>query len=471
MKRLSALLLMILFAFVSVGASAKENTQTRLTPVYTPSGAYSASEYCAFLRELRITGEPRTDIVNAALTQVGYHEGDSESQLGGGNTSGSHNYTEYGFWFGRNVLGNPGGFYYDWCAMFVSWSARQARVPEAVLNNATYAHAGSGGYYFHIAYHPRGSYSPKPGDLVFYDWVGTDRQWDHVGILISNENGVLRVVEGNASERVLIRTVSAYDNEVQGFGAPAYGSEASVLGLSGHAVPKRDLSRGAEGDDVMWLQAALLKLGFASPVDGRFGALTEKLVIRFQTEHGLAADGTVGRATRAALLNALGIGGQTGDPTDPANYPVPTRVLRIGSKGEDVRWLQAALARLGYDLAIDGDFGQGTKRCVTAFQTSHSLEADGIVGPATRNAILTALNGGGGSIPYPEPESVLRRGMRGGDVMWLQAALTRLGYGVSVDGAFGPGTEAKLKAFQRAAGITADGICGPVTVREIKKRL
>jgi peptidoglycan hydrolase-like protein with peptidoglycan-binding domain/LAS superfamily LD-carboxypeptidase LdcB len=74
--------------------------------------------------------------------------------------------------------------------------------------------------------------------------------------------------------------------------------------------------------------------------------------------------------------------------------------LRRGSKGDGVSSLQRALAGLGYDLAVDGDFGSNTERAVRAFQSRSGLEADGIVGAATKAAIGAAL--GGRSLP-PAP--------------------------------------------------------------------
>lgn len=57
---------------------------------------------------------------------------------------------------------------------------------------------------------------------------------------------------------------------------------------------------------------------------------------------------------------------------------------------------------------------------------------------------------------------VLRRGSKGEGVKMLQAAL-----GIGADGIFGPGTEAKLKAWQAANGLTADGIAGPKTLEKL----
>lgn len=59
----------------------------------------------------------------------------------------------------------------------------------------------------------------------------------------------------------------------------------------------------------------------------------------------------------------------------------------------------------------------------------------------------------------------LSRGSRGGKVLALQHRLKTLGhYDGALDGVFGVGTEAALMAFQRARGLPADGVSGPVTL-------
>jgi putative chitinase len=61
-----------------------------------------------------------------------------------------------------------------------------------------------------------------------------------------------------------------------------------------------------------------------------------------------------------------------------------------------------------------------------------------------------------------EDIGVLRKGSRGEGVKMMQEAL-----GVGADGAFGPGTERALKAWQTANGLTADGIAGPMTLEKL----
>lgn len=58
---------------------------------------------------------------------------------------------------------------------------------------------------------------------------------------------------------------------------------------------------------------------------------------------------------------------------------------------------------------------------------------------------------------------VLRRGMTSAAVEGLQRALARAGFPVTIDGAFGAGTEAMVRAFQRAKGLGDDGLVGPRT--------
>ena len=70
-------------------------------------------------------------------------------------------------------------------------------------------------------------------------------------------------------------------------------------------------------------------------------------------------------------------------------YKVPTRTLKRGMKGEDVKWLQFQLTKLGFSPSgIDGSFGNGCYRAVIAYQKARGLAADGSVGPATRSYLL-----------------------------------------------------------------------------------
>ena len=59
-------------------------------------------------------------------------------------------------------------------------------------------------------------------------------------------------------------------------------------------------------------------------------------------------------------------------------YQENTMLLKVGSKGDDVKKLQAKLG-----LAADGSFGPGTEKAVKAWQAANGLTADGLVGGGT----------------------------------------------------------------------------------------
>lgn len=65
-------------------------------------------------------------------------------------------------------------------------------------------------------------------------------------------------------------------------------------------------------------------------------------------------------------------------------YTEPTKEIKVGAKGNNVKWLQWHLNQTGAKLKIDGDFGQATKNAVIAFQKKYKLTVDGTVGPKTR---------------------------------------------------------------------------------------
>lgn len=71
-------------------------------------------------------------------------------------------------------------------------------------------------------------------------------------------------------------------------------------------------------------------------------------------------------------------------PAEPTSYTT----LRRGDQGPDVSTMQQALAELGYlNGAADGNFGTGTQTAVKNFQKDNGLDADGIAGKMTLEAL------------------------------------------------------------------------------------
>lgn len=79
-------------------------------------------------------------------------------------------------------------------------------------------------------------------------------------------------------------------------------------------------------------------------------------------------------------------------PTKPKpkgeGAPYPNVMLRVGSRGVNVKRVQARLDALGWDLVADGIFGPRTERAVKHFQRRKALADDGVVGPKTWRALF-----------------------------------------------------------------------------------
>ena len=67
--------------------------------------------------------------------------------------------------------------------------------------------------------------------------------------------------------------------------------------------------------------------------------------------------------------------------------------VQAGSEGEWVRKLQRALNESGYELDVDGIFGEATDEAVRDFQNENDLDVDGVVGPNTWAALGEYIQG------------------------------------------------------------------------------
>ena len=136
------------------------------------------------------TGNYRADMIGVARTQVGYRET-------------YDNNTKYGKWYGYN--------YYPWCAMFVSWCARQAEIPKSVVANSSFAEPSED--CFNLTRKDGNSYTPVPGDLFF------TRSYSHTGLVFHVAGDYFYAIEGNTNNNgsdngthvmVLKRKISDY---------------------------------------------------------------------------------------------------------------------------------------------------------------------------------------------------------------------------------------------------------------------
>lgn len=178
------------------------------------------------------TGNMAVDLAEVAYTQIGYHE------------TGT-NHTKYNQWYYGNDTTAA------WCAIFISWCANQAGIPQSIIHRTTYAYPGSDD--FNIPYYSFSSTQPAKGDLIFVENNGKLNYgdvygFDHVGIVYSVDSSYIYTVEGNDNDQVTYnqyRRSDGVDTEkasayIVWIGKPNYsGSQpeqpASTLGISGYA--------------------------------------------------------------------------------------------------------------------------------------------------------------------------------------------------------------------------------------------
>ncbi|MGW3960437.1 N-acetylmuramoyl-L-alanine amidase [Amycolatopsis sp. NPDC005003] len=147
------------------------------------------------------------------------------------------------------------------------------------------------------------------------------------------------------------------------------------------------------------------------------------------------------------------------------------RVLRRGDAGPDVAEIRSILAGMDLLPPVTGTddydtFDVALEHAVRAFQQRRGLMTDGIVGPAT----FQALKGASYHLGSRPLSYMIASPVHGDDVFTLQERLTELGFDAGrPDGYFGPATERALKTFQRDMRLTPDGMCGPATIRELHR--
>lgn len=148
----------------------------------------------------------------------------------------------------------------------------------------------------------------------------------------------------------------------------------------------------------------------------------------------------------------------------PAYYSLS----QTGSNGPDVALIQTWLngvrgACTHYaPLTVDGAYGSSTAKAVQEFQAMNDLTADGKVGQQTWNALYdkyAALHG-----PKEQyPGINIKSGQKGATVKSAQQRLNAKGASLTADGNFGSKTYSAVVTFQKASGLTADGVIGRTT--------
>lgn len=246
-----------------------------------------------------------------AMSQVGYHEGDGNSNKYADTPGLSEMYG----WVPQNQ---------PWCDVFVD-SGFIACFGLEKACKMTYQPMGAGSALCRQSaqyYKDNGAFYKRPeiGDQVFFYASG---DINHTGIVVRVDGGSVHTVEGNSSDMVAERVYSVSDSKIAGYGRPDWavveGKDIDVPSTDhiGDAAGKVDeprfyalrlpyLSRGSFGELVAAVQTLLILEGYPcgpDGADGDFGQNTETAVRKFQEQLGLTVDGIVGPETGAALFD------------------------------------------------------------------------------------------------------------------------------------------------------------------------
>lgn len=143
---------------------------------------------------------------------------------------------------------------------------------------------------------------------------------------------------------------------------------------------------------------------------------------------------------------------------EPSNEIIPQPQENVSE--DNVARIQATLNdRYGLNIAVDNIYGNETKKAlVKGLQTElnkqygRGLAVDGIFGTNTYNACINVRKGAEGNITY-----------------LIQAMLVCHSFDIDADGIFGPATENAVKEFQQRNGLSADGIVGKNTFNKLFK--
>lgn len=182
-------------------------------------------------------------------------------------------------------------------------------------------------------------YIPKPGDYIFYDWNDNGKgdctgSADHVGIVIYCDGVIIKVIEGNYSSCVKIRTLSVNGKYIRGFGVPKYdedgdidnivGTKLVVDGLWGPATTRRAQEVfGTPKDGIVSNQYLAYRINNPGLLDSSFEweqvprREGSALIKAIQKKIGVRQDGFIGPQTIKAMQSWLGtpVDGRVDNPS------------------------------------------------------------------------------------------------------------------------------------------------------------
>lgn len=232
-------------------------------------------------------------------------------------------------WY-RERNGPAFAYNFAWCNASITYWATMAGERDAVLFGTDYAYTVWHAQRFKAAgqWHA-GAKGIRRGDIVFFDWSGTNEigKIDHVGIVTGVSGANVFTIEGN-TDNVCARRVRT-EASIAGYGRPKYKAEPTpATGSSGTKRPQVSL--------------ALLVKAFkvdppkrGTPVSYPLVAVVENALVAERLLAARYADGHAGTATKSAYSLYQERRGFRGDDAD--GIPGPTTLKALGkAHGFDV---------------------------------------------------------------------------------------------------------------------------------------
>ena len=295
-----------------------------------------------------LTGDMKTDIIAVAKSQVGY----TEDETG----------TIYGAWYKKQTNSSYDFTTAPWCAMFISWCADKAGIGSDIIPTTSLSKYSASVFKNNGLWKDSKGYIPQIGDLIYFVYGDSD-EINHMGLVIEVSDKKVTVCEGNKTSLNGGVGISSYvlDNPgIKGYATPKYknnsnssaapsasvkpsatvtpsasvkpsatvkpsasvkpsatvkptasvkpSDDANDSSVLVYAEPTRVLRAGYKGNDVVWLQYCLNKIGnYKLKIDGVMGVNTISAVKKVQANLKLTVDGVVGSATVKAIKTKLGL--------------------------------------------------------------------------------------------------------------------------------------------------------------------
>lgn len=307
----------------------------------------------------------RMKVVNLALTQVG---------VVGGKASGDDKYIEYY----NKICGTK--FDVDttaWCAIFATWCLRNSGVSTTICPSFAGCTSFRDSYMIpKKIWKPRTSgYTPRSGDLIFFNWSKQTGKLQHVGIVEKVVGNTVYTIEGNSKGSyttygVRHKSYPKTSGYIVGYGALPYEGSSSTT----TTTKTTDFESYIKSFQT-WMNK---NYSTGLSIDGSYGPATKKAAIKVLQKN----------INATLSSNKLDVDGSYGPKTKAAVAKFKT--YSKGSRGHVIYLAQGLLYANQIDPnGFDGQFGSGMVTAVKLYQTKKNLGATGTIGQYFWNKMFT----------------------------------------------------------------------------------